>query len=94
MKVDYNDHIYEVKDISFKEKREIWRGSMTAFPVGEDDDIKPKEYYELLDKVEKLSGLTEKDYVNKDGDPVGPGEVDVLLQAVYSEYMGLAKKDK
>ena len=34
------------------------------------------------------------DYVNKDGDPLGPGEVDVLLQAVYSEYMGLAKKDK
>jgi len=94
MKVNFNDHVYEVKDINYKQKRELWRSSLKAFPALEKKDPNQDEYYKMLDVVEQLSGLKESDYLNKDGSDLSMAEIDLLLQEVYSQYMGLSKKDK
>jgi len=94
MKVNFNDHVYEIKDINYKEKRVLWRMSLLAFPNLEKSDPDQKAYYSMIDQVEELSGLKEKDYVDAEGNNLSMAEIDLLLQEVYAQYMGLSKKDK
>jgi|TARA_R100001463_G_scaffold21577_1_gene51743 hypothetical protein len=94
MKVNFNDHVYEVKDINYKQKRNLWRMSLLAFPNLENQDPNQEAYYNMLDKVEELSGLKEDSYVNAKDEKLSMAEIDLLLQEVYSQYMGLSKKDK
>ena len=43
-------------------------------------------------EVEKISGLAEKDYVKKDKSELSMAEIDLLLQEVFTNYMGLNPK--
>jgi hypothetical protein len=68
--------------------------SLLAFPNLENQDPNQEAYYNMLDKVEELSGLKEDSYVNAKDEKLSMAEIDLLLQEVYSQYMGLSKKDK
>ena len=84
MKVKALDKEYQVKDITYKERRGLHRLNAKAFWDGK---INPDNYYDVLEKVAEISGLTEKDF--KDLSMV---EVDQLLQAILTSYLGLEKK--
>lgn len=85
MKVNMFKKEWEVKSITYKEKRELWQLSLNAFQDGKPNQ---DEYFKLLNRVEKISGLSEKDL-----EKLPMNDVDALLQEIYSQYMGLAKKD-
>ena len=76
---------WEVKSITYKEKRELWQLSLNAFKDGTTDQ---EAYFVLLNKVEDISGLKEKDL-----EKLSMADIDALLQEIYSQYMGLEKKD-
>jgi len=83
MKVKALDKEYQVKDITYKERRSLHRLNAKAFWDGK---INPDNYYDVLEKVAEISGLGEKDF--KDLSMV---EVDQVLQEVFTNYMGLEK---
>ena len=76
---------WEIKSITYKEKRELWQLSLNAFKDGTTDQ---EAYFVLLNKVEDISGLKEKDL-----EKLSMADIDALLQEIYSQYMGLEKKD-
>ena len=79
------DKEWEANPITYKQKRELWQLSLNAF---RDDKENQDEYFKLINRVEELSGLTEKE-VNS----LSMAQVDLLLQQIFTEYMGLEKKD-
>ncbi|QDP65756.1 MAG: hypothetical protein GOVbin5663_9 [Prokaryotic dsDNA virus sp.] len=85
MKVNMFKKEWEVKSITYKEKRELWQLSLNAFKDGTTDQ---EAYFQLLNKVEDISGLSEKDL-----EKLSMADIDALLQEIYSQYMGLEKKD-
>lgn len=85
MKVNMFKKEWEVKSITYKEKRELWQLSLNAFKDGTTDQ---EAYFVLLNKVEDISGLKEKDL-----EKLSMTDIDALLQEIYSQYMGLEKKD-
>ena len=85
MKVKMFDKEWEANPITYKQKRELWQLSLNAF---RDDKENQDEYFKLINRVEELSGLTEKE-VNS----LSMAQVDLLLQQIFTEYMGLEKKD-
>ena len=85
MKVKMFDKEWEVNPITYKQKRELWQLSLNAF---RDDKENQDDYFKLINRVEELSGLTEKE-VNS----LSMAQVDLLLQQIFTEYMGLEKKD-
>ena len=89
MKIKVFDKEWKVTSIVYKQKRELWQLSMLAFPEGK---VVQVEYFKLIQKVEEISGLTEKDYVHKDGNDLTMAEIDLLLQEIFSAYMGVEKK--
>ena len=92
MKVVFNEVEYEVKNISYKQKRKLWHRSIQA--LGNEENPDQESYFEMMDEVEELAQIKEKDLVNKDGDPLNMGEIDLLVQEIFQNYMGLKKKDK
>ena len=84
MKIEMFDKEWEVKPLTYREKRELWLMSLKAFPDGE---INQDKYFDLMLKVEKMSGLKEKDL-----EQLNMGDVDLLLQEIYQQYMGIEKK--
>ena len=85
MKVNMFKKEWEVKSITYKEKRELWQLSLNAF---KDGTTNQEAYFVLLNKVEEISGLKEKDL-----EKLSMADIDALLQEIYSQYMGLEKKD-
>jgi DNA-binding helix-hairpin-helix protein with protein kinase domain len=85
MKVKMFDKEWDISSITYKQKRELWQLSLNAF---RDDKENQDEYFKLINRVEELSGLTEKE-VNS----LSMAQVDLLLQQIFTEYMGLEKKD-
>jgi len=83
MKVKALGEEYQVKDITYKERRDLHRLNAKAFWDGK---INPDNYYDVLEKVAEISGLGEKDF--KDLSMV---EIDQVLQEVFTQYMGLEK---
>ena len=83
MKVKALGKEYQVKDITYKERRDLHRLNAKAFWDG---NINPDNYYDVLEKVAEISGLGEKDF--KDLSMV---EIDQVLQEVFTQYMGLEK---
>lgn len=79
------DKEWDISSITYKQKRELWQLSLNAF---RDDKENQDEYFKLINRVEELSGLTEKE-VNS----LSMAQVDLLLQQIFTEYMGLEKKD-
>ena len=90
MKVKMFDKEWEVKDINYKEKRELWQLSLSSFAGSE---VVQEKYFNMINKVEELSGLSEKDYVHNDKSLLTMAEIDLLLQEVFASYMGTEKKD-
>ena len=90
MKVLFNDVEYSVKDLSYQEKRKLWHKSIIV--MSDEDNIDQELYFGMMDEVEKLAGIKEKDLVDKNGDPLNMGEIDLLMQEVFQNYMGLKKK--
>mgnify|MGYP001006534299 CR=1 FL=1 len=85
MKVKMFDKEWDINPITYKQKRELWQLSLNAF---RDDKENQDEYFKLINRVEELSGLTEKE-VNS----LSMAQVDLLLQQIFTDYMGLEKKD-
>ena len=85
MKVKMLDKEWEVNPITYKQKRELWQLSLNAF---RDDKENQDDYFKLINRVEELSGITEKE-VNS----LSMAQVDLLLQQIFTDYMGLEKKD-
>jgi hypothetical protein len=90
MKVKMFDKDWEVKDLKYKEKRQLWKLSIMAFD--DKGQANQSKYYDLLNEVELVSGLSEKDYFKDDKSPLSMAEIDLLLQEVFSHYMGLNPK--
>jgi len=85
MKVKMFEKEWEVKSITYREKRELWQLSLNAFKDGIQNQ---DEYFKLINKVEEVSGLVEKDFGK-----LSMAEIDLLLQQIFTQYMGLEKKD-
>ena len=85
MKVKMFDKEWEVNPITYKQKRELWQLSLNAF---RDDKETQDDYFKLINRVEELSGITEKE-INS----LSMAQVDLLLQQIFTDYMGLEKKD-
>ena len=83
------DKDWEVKNPTYKEKREIWKLNSIAFEGGE---INQNGYFTLLERVEQISGLEPKDYKDEKGKDLDMGKIDILLQRIFLNYMGLSKK--
>tara|TARA_B100001094_G_C17970611_1_gene690098 strand:- start:377 stop:643 length:267 start_codon:yes stop_codon:yes gene_type:complete len=76
---------YNVKDITYKERRELHRLNAKTFWDGKVD---PENYYDILEKVSEISGLGEKDFKG-----LSMVDIDQVLQEVFTEYMGLSKNE-
>ena len=76
---------YQIKEITYKERRNLHRLNAKAFWDGK---INPDNYYDVLEKVAEISGLGEQEL-----EGLSMTEVDQVLQAVFTEYMGLEKKE-
>ena len=85
MKVKMFDKEWDVNPITYKQKRELWQLSLNAFREEKENE---DDYFKLINKVEELSGLTEKDM-----DSLSMAQIDLLLQQIFTDYMGLEKKD-
>jgi hypothetical protein len=83
MKVKALGKQYQVKDITYKQRRELHKSNAKAFWDGK---IDPDSYYDVLEKVAEISELTEKDFKG-----LSMVEVDQVLQEVFSCYIGLEK---
>ena len=85
MKVKALGKDWEVKNPTYKEKRELHYLSMET--VDKDNSLVKKAYAKVLNRVEELSGLKEEDF--KDLSMI---EVDELLNAIHKSYEGLDVK--
>jgi hypothetical protein len=83
MKVKAVNKVWEIKEATYRQRREIYQLNVKAFWDGKVD---PDQYYEVLEKCAEIAGLKDKDL--KD---LSMAEVDQLLQAVLSSYLGLEK---
>jgi len=90
MKVKMFDKEWEVKDINYKERRELWHLSLSSFAGTE---VVHDKYFKMINKVEEISGLSEKDCIHNDKSLLTMAEIDLLLQEVFASYMGTEKKD-
>ena len=75
---------YKIKEITYKERRELHRLNAKAFWDGK---INPDNYYDVLEKTAEISGLGEKDFKG-----LTMIEIDQVLQQIFTQYMGLEKK--
>ena len=80
---------WEVKNPTYKEKRDLHKARMTT--IGSDGNIDTEKYYDILEHVEKVSGLSESDYVVKDK-PLSMNDIDSLLTKILTNYLDVSKK--
>lgn len=85
MKIKALGKEYEIKDITYKERRELHRINATAFWDGK---VKPESYYDVLEKVAEISGLGEPEFSG-----LSMVEIDQVLQEAFTAYMGLSKNE-
>ena len=83
MKVKALGKEYQVKDITYKERRDLHRLNAKAFWDGK---VNPDNYYDVLEKVAEISGWGEDDFKG-----LSMTEIDQILQEVFTQYMGLEK---
>ena len=91
MKVKMFNKEWEVKNPTYKEKRELWKLNTMTF---EGDKMNQDKYFQLLERVEEISGLRPEDYVRKNGDELAMANIDSLLQQIFLSYMGLSDDSK
>ena len=81
---------WEVNNPTYKEKRELQKLRMSA--INTEGKVDTNKLYDCLDFVEKISGLSENDYIVKDK-PLTMGEIDSLLSKLLTEFLDVSKKD-
>ena len=91
MKVKMYDKEWEVKNPTYKEKRELWKLNTMAFDSGQ---INQEKYFNLIEKTENISGLNPEDYVDNKGNQLKMAQIDTLLQKIFLNYMGLSEESK
>ena len=89
MKVKMFDKEWEVKNPTYQEKRELQKLRMMA--LDSSGKVDTEKFYDCLEFVEKISGLSESDYVAKDK-PLTMSEIDALLSKCLTEYLDVSKK--
>ena len=91
MKVKMFKKEWEVKNPTYKEKRELWKLNTSTF---DGEKLNQDNYFNLLDKVEEISGLQPEDYINPKGDPLSMSNIDALLQKIFLTYIGQSPDSK
>ena len=77
----------EIKDITYKQARELHRENAKAFWGQSEGEVDPDKYYDLLETVRIMSGLSDK-VLSK----YSMIEVDTILQQALMDYTGLNPK--
>ena len=83
VKVDKKE--YDVKDCTYKNRRKLHKLNALVWWGGEMD---VEKYYDLLEQVYDISGLTESDFKGLE-----MSQIDQVLQSVFVNYLGLEKKE-
>ena len=83
VKVDKKE--YDVKDCTYKQRRKLHKLNALVWWGGEMD---VEKYYDLLEQVQNISGLTESDFKGLE-----MSQIDQVLQSVFVNYLGLEKKE-
>ena len=83
VKVDKKE--YDVKDCTYKQRRKLHKLNALVWWGGEMD---VEKYYDLLEQVQDMSGLTESDFKGLE-----MSQIDQVLQSVFVNYLGLEKKE-
>jgi len=91
MKVKMFNKEWEVKNPTYKEKRELWKLNTMTF---EGDKINQDNYFSLLERVEEITGLKPEDYIDDKGKELDMSSIDSLLQQIFLSYMGLSDDSK
>jgi len=91
MKVKFLDKEWDINNPTYKEKRELWKLNSLSWKDGE---LNQEEYFKLLDKTEEVAGIKPEDYTEKDGKLLSMGEIDLLLQNILLNYLGLSADSK
>ena len=89
MKVKMFNKEWEVKNPTYKEKRELWKLNTMTF---DGDKMNQENYFALLERAEEITGLKPEDYTDKKGEPLGMSSIDALLQQIFLHYVGYSKK--
>tara|TARA_R110000868_G_scaffold63484_3_gene191553 strand:- start:567 stop:839 length:273 start_codon:yes stop_codon:yes gene_type:complete len=89
MKVEMFDKEWEVKNPTYKEKRELWKLNTMTF---EGNKMNQENYFVLLEKTEEISGLNPEDYTDDKGEILSMSSIDALLQQIFLNYIGYSKK--
>ena len=84
MKIELGKRNFDIKDISYKERRELYIVNVKAFW---NNEVNPDKYYEVLEKCAEISGLNDMDL-----EGLSMPEIDQLLQKILTAYLGLEKK--
>ena len=84
MIVEALDKEWNVNDCTYKQRRELHALNAKVWWEGKQD---VSAYYELLDKVSEIAGLGEDDFKDME-----MSDVDIVLQAIFIDYLGLSKK--
>jgi len=85
MIVKVNKKEYDVKDCSYKERRQLHKHNALVWWHGKMD---VEKYYDLLEIVQDISGLQESDF-----DGLEMSQIDQVLQSVFVNYLDLEKKE-
>jgi len=85
MIVKVNKKEYDVKDCSYKERRQLHKLNALVWWHGKMD---VEKYYDLLEIVQDISGLQESDF-----DGLEMSQIDQVLQSVFVNYLDLEKKE-
>tara|TARA_X000001388_G_C2214481_1_gene116568 strand:+ start:401 stop:667 length:267 start_codon:yes stop_codon:yes gene_type:complete len=83
MEIKALNKIFKIKEITYKERRELHKLNAKAFWDGK---INPDNYYDVLEKVSEISGLGENEFKG-----LTMVQIDQILQKVFTQYMGLEK---
>ena len=80
---------FDVKDLTYREERDLRRYNSKLWWNRSTEDLSADEYFDMLDYVEKISGLEEKVLSKYNGT-----QVDQILQAILMEYIGDSEATK
>jgi hypothetical protein len=90
MKVSVEDvGDFEVNDLTYRQERDLRRYNSKIWWNKSAEELSADEYFDLLDKVEEMSGIDEKTLSKYKGN-----DVDKILQAILMEYIGDADSSK
>ena len=84
MIVEALDKEWNVNDCTYKQRRELHALNAKVWWDGKQN---VSAYYDLLDKVSEIAGLGENDF-----EDMRMSDIDIVLQTIFIDYLGLSKK--